>query len=139
MSSSLPQGHTSASVMDSLLLNCRKLFLRRCEVHASIGIHDFEKTAPQRLWIDVELFVPYAVSTPKDDSIAEVVDYDFVRQTIAQRIARGHIGLQETLCDELVDTLLAHPGVQAVRLSTCKPDVYPDCGAVGVEVFRIKP
>jgi dihydroneopterin aldolase len=29
--------------------------------------------------------------------------------------------------------------VQAVRLSTCKPDVYPDCESVGVEVFRIKP
>jgi len=34
---------------------------------------------------------------------------------------------------------MRHPGVQAVRLSTCKPDVYPDCDAVGVEVFRAKP
>jgi len=28
--------------------------------------------------------------------------------------------------------------VAAVRLSTCKPDVYPDCEAVGVEVFRLR-
>ena len=126
-------------MMDSLLLNCRQLFLRRCEVQASIGIHDFEKTAPQRLWIDVTLFVPYAHSTPQHDQIEEVVDYDFVRQTIAARVAQGHIGLQETLCDELAARLLAHPQVQAVRLSSCKPDVYPDCEAVGVEVFRIKP
>jgi len=73
------------------------------------------------------------------DFVREVVDYDFVREVVAQRIARGHIELQETLCDDLVDELMRHPGVQAVRLSTCKPDVYPDCDAVGVEVFRAKP
>ena len=50
----------------------------------------------------------------------------------------GHIELQETLCDDVANTLLEHPKVQAVRVSTEKPDVYPDCDAVGVEVFRIK-
>jgi dihydroneopterin aldolase len=28
--------------------------------------------------------------------------------------------------------------VRAARVSTEKPDVYPDCDAVGVEVFGIK-
>jgi dihydroneopterin aldolase len=26
----------------------------------------------------------------------------------------------------------------AARVSTAKPDVYPDCHSVGVEVFRMK-
>jgi dihydroneopterin aldolase len=55
------------------------------------------------------------------------------------RVAQGHIGLQETLCDDVLDQLLAHPGVLAARVATCKPDVYPDCEAVGVEAFRAKP
>ena len=122
-----------------LMQTCRKLFLRRHEVMVQIGVHEFEKTAPQRMWIDVDLYVPLAHTTPQNDHIAEVVDYDFVREVVAQRIARGHIQLQETLCDDLADELMRHPGVQAVRLSTCKPDVYPDCDAVGVEVFRAKP
>ena len=122
-----------------LLQTCRKLFLRRHEVMVQIGVHAFEKTAPQRMWIDVDLYVPLARTTPQNDHIAEVVDYDFVREVVARRVARGHIELQETLCDDLVDELMRHPGVQAVRLSTCKPDVYPDCDAVGVEVFRAKP
>ncbi len=122
-----------------LMQTCRKLFLRRHEVMVQIGVHEFEKTAPQRMWIDVDLYVPLAHTTPQNDHIAEVVDYDFVREVVAQRIARGHIELQETLCDDLADELMRHPGVQAVRLSTCKPDVYPDCDAVGVEVFRAKP
>jgi hypothetical protein len=38
-----------------------------------------------------------------------VVDYDFMRNTIAQRMARGHVQLQETLCDDIVRAMLAHP------------------------------
>jgi len=124
--------------MASLLLHCRRLFLRRHEVWVQIGIHDFEKTAAQRLWIDVDLYVPYLVSTPQADRIEEVVDYDFVRAVVADRIRQGPVELQETLCDDLVQRLLQHPGVHAVRLSTCKPDVYPDCDAVGVEVFKFR-
>jgi dihydroneopterin aldolase len=133
-----PDKHMENHEMNSLLLHCRKLFLRRHEVWVRIGVHDFEKGAAQRIWIDVDLYVPYATSTPKADRLGEVVDYDFVRAVIAERIQQGPIELQETLCDDLVQRLLQHPGVQAVRLSTCKPDVYPDCNAVGVEVFRIR-
>jgi dihydroneopterin aldolase len=87
----------------------------------------------------VELVGPYSASTPTQDDLAEVVDYDFIREVIAKRVAQGHIVLQETLCDDLMRELIAHPQVQAVRLSSCKPDVYPDCEAVGVEIFQIKP
>lgn len=127
------------SLMDELRLSCRKLFLRRHEVQAHIGAHDFEKGVTQRLWIDVELWVPLERSTPSLDWLHEVVDYDFVRAEVALRLRQGHVELQETLCDDLAQRLLAHPGVRAVRLSTCKPDVYPDCEAVGVEVFHVKP
>lgn len=122
-----------------LLESCRRLFIRRHEVMARIGIHDFEQVQAQRLWIDVDLYVPLAATTPTHDSLDEVVDYDFVRSVVSQRIARGHIGLQETLCDDLARQLLEHAHVRAVRVSTSKPDVYPDCESVGVEVFLIKP
>jgi dihydroneopterin aldolase len=121
-----------------LSLNCRRIFLRNLEIAVQIGAHDFEKTRAQRVLFNVELFVPYAHSTPQNDQLQEVVDYDFVRAVIARQVAIGHVELQETLCDALVSTLLAHPQVHAVRLSTCKPDVYPDCAGVGVEVFRMK-
>ena len=46
--------------------------------------------------------------------------------------------MQETLCDDVLALMLEHPLVKAARVSTEKPDVYPDCEAVGVEVFGIK-
>ena len=122
-----------------LLTQCRRLFLTGMEVQAQIGIHDFEKIAPQRVLIDVDLYVSLEGSTPKDDRIDEVVDYDFIRAVIHERVARGHIGLQETLCDDILTRLMQHTGVLAARVSSRKPDVYPDCEAVGVEVFRAQP
>lgn len=128
----------SDRIFETLAVECRRLFLRDHVVPVQIGAHDFEKGVAQRLVFNVELFVPYASTTPKADKLAEVVDYDFVREVIAARIAQGHVELQETLCDDLAAQLLAHPQVRAVRLSTQKPDVYPDCAGVGVEVFRMK-
>lgn len=120
------------------LNDCRRLFLRNYEVLINIGVHEFEKRGEQRVLVNVDLFIPLADSTPKEDRLHEVVDYDFIRSTIARRMAQGHIHLQETLCDDVTSAMLAHPKVRAVRVSTEKPDVYPDCESVGVEVFRVK-
>lgn len=120
------------------LADCRRLFLRNYEVNINIGVHDFEKKGEQRVVINVDLYIPLAQSTPHADKLEEVVDYDFMRKTIFERVAKGHIHLQETLCDDVARQMLAHPLVRAVRVSTEKPDVYADCDAVGVEVFHIK-
>lgn len=120
------------------LLNCRRLFLRDYEIYINIGVHDFEKKAEQRVILNIDLYIPLVLNTPTQDTLDEVLDYDFMRETIRMRAQQGHIHLQETLCDDIVATMLAHPSVMAARVSTAKPDVYPDCHSVGVEVFRIK-
>jgi dihydroneopterin aldolase len=120
------------------LMDCRRLFLSNYEIYINIGIHDFEKRGEQRVLINVDLFVPLVDNTPSKDSLDEVVDYDFMRQSILERVSKGHIHLQETLCDDVAKIMLAHPNVRAVKVSTAKPDVYPDCEAVGVEIFLIK-
>lgn len=126
------------AALDPLLLACRRVFLKNYEIWINIGVHAFEKKAEQRVIINVDLYVPLAISTPTTDELDEVVDYDFIRRTVAARVSKGHIHLQETLCDDILDAVLAHPKVHAARISTAKPDVYPDCEAVGVEVFRSK-
>ena len=81
-----------------------------------IGIHDFERAAPQRILFDIDLYVPLHQNTPRRDQIDEVVNYDFVRSEVTRITERGHIDLQETLCDAVLDALLAHPQVVAVRV-----------------------
>jgi 7,8-dihydroneopterin aldolase/epimerase/oxygenase len=129
----------NSSLNHPSLLDCRRLFLSNYAVNINIGVHEFEKKGEQRVLINVDLYIPLAQSTPHADDLAEVVDYDFIRSTVMERVALGHIHLQETLCDDLLALMLAHPRVKAARVSTAKPDVYPDCEAVGCEVFGIKP
>lgn len=127
-----------SSLMHPSLTDCRRLYLRNYEVMINIGVYEFEKKGEQRLLINVDLYIPLALSTPVNDQLDEVVDYDFIRDTIARLMARGHVQLQESLCDDIVRAMLAHPRVRAANVSTMKPDVYPDCEGVGVEVFKIK-
>lgn len=125
-------------LLDPRLAGCRRIYLREAVFDANIGVYDRERGAAQRLIVNVDVFVSLSVSTPRHDRVDEVVDYDFVRETIRHRIGRGHVNLQETLVDDLAAALLAHPGVVAVRVCSEKPDVYEDVAGVGVEVLRFK-
>ena len=78
------------AALDPLLLSCRRVFLHDYEVWINIGVHEFEKRAEQRVIINVDLYVPLDISTPKADELDEVVDYDFIRRTVATRLSKGH-------------------------------------------------
>ncbi len=103
------------------LADCRRLFLRNYEVLMKIGAYESEKGDEQRVIFNVDLFVTLNASTPVADKLTEVVDYNLMRNTIGQRVARGHVHLQETLCDDVAQAMLDHPQVRAVRVSTEKP------------------
>jgi len=113
----------------------RRIFLRDYEIIASIGIHEFERQNPQRIIVDVSLDL--ANDMPPDtaeDRIETVLDYDFLRDRIREIVKGRHFNLQETLCAEILTTCLQPNKVLAARVSTRKPDVYPDCDSVGVEM-----
>ena len=120
------------------LADCRRIFLRNYDMSVRIGVLDTEKKGPQRLRVNVDLFISLALTTPLDDELSEVVDYSFIKDALDSLALRGHINLQETFCDEIAHLLLAHPDVRAVRVSTEKPDIYDNAESIGVEVFHIK-
>lgn len=125
-------------LLDPRLADCRRIFLQELAVEASIGFHDFERLAPQRVLINVDIFVPIAASTSSRDAVEDVIDYDFMRHRIVEIARSGHFNLQETLLDRIVAACFENPSVSAVRASTEKPHVYADCRTVGIEVFRIR-
>jgi dihydroneopterin aldolase len=124
------------NLLDPRLADCRRIFLNDFSIEASIGFHDFEKQARQRILISVDLFVPIAQSTSSRDEVDDVLDYDFIRQQVARIAQSRHFNLQETLIDEIAALCLSQPLVCAVRVESQKPDVYPDCKTVGIEIFR---
>jgi dihydroneopterin aldolase len=124
----------------SLLANTRRLFLRDLVVDANIGIHHAEREGAQRIVLNIDVYVALARSTPRHDSIDEVLDYDVLSEVVRGRLARGHINLQETLVDDLAAAILAldRGRIVAVRVQSEKPDIYPDVAGVGVEVLRMQ-
>ena len=106
------------------------IILRGFEVSASIGVHDFEKSGPQRLLIDIELHLTSA-DRPDADTIDQVLNYDFLRSKTQALLTLRHYELQETLAHDIASFCLANPQVTAVTIYTRKPDVYPDCESIG--------
>lgn len=106
------------------------LFLRGFEIEARIGIHDFERRAPQRLTIAIELDIDPALLPDRDD-IAVTFDYDGVREEVRRLVESRHFDLQETLAQAILASLARRPEVVRAVVETAKPDVYPDVAAVG--------
>lgn len=115
----------------------RRIFLRDLRVMADIGIHDFERTAPQPLLINIDLWVEVAKTDLADD-IANVLDYDFIRGGVVALVKSRRFNLQETLVHAILDLCLSRPQVLVARVSSAKTDVYPDVAAAGYEATRVR-
>lgn len=119
------------------LEQARRIFLRNFSTQISMGIHEHEKAARQRIVINVDLYLDPETRIERD-SIRETVDYDFLRDEILKIADSGHFHLQETFCERILAICLDKPGVIAARIACEKPEVYPDCDAVGFEILSVK-
>jgi 7,8-dihydroneopterin aldolase/epimerase/oxygenase len=137
---SYPMTSTTNSPNTSIQENSlyRRLFIRNLKVNVRIGVHDFELLEAQPMLFNADIYALKSMTTSTRDNIEDVLDYDFMRQTILTLCSGKHISLQETLCDDIAKALLTHQNVHHVRVSTQKVNVYPDCDGVGVEVFVSK-
>jgi len=120
-------------VPDRLAPKTRKIVLDGYDVPVDIGFHDFEVGVPQRLLITVEVWVDEQ-SFATIDERSQAWDYDFLRTEIGALARSRRFNLQETFVREAYDLIAARRGVTALRVSTRKPDIYPDCAGVGVEL-----
>lgn len=120
-------------VPDHLLPRTRRIVLRDFAVPVDIGFHDFEIGNPQRVFVTVEVWLEEHAFATKDE-VAVAWDYDFLRSEILTLTAGRRYNLQETLAREIYTLVAARAGVKGLRIAISKPDVYPDCAAVGVEL-----
>jgi dihydroneopterin aldolase len=120
-------------VPDRLAPRSRKIVLEDYDVPVDIGFHDFEVGKPQRLIVSVEVWVDEQSFAAVDER-SQAWDYDFLRTEIGALAASRRFNLQETFVREVYNLIAARRGVTALRVSSRKPDIYPDCAGVGVEL-----
>ena len=111
----------------------RKILLEDFDLPVDIGFYAFEIGTPQRLRVNVEIWLEEG-AFPRCDTVAAAWDYDTLRTSIMALVEGGRFNLQETVAHAIYDLIAARPGVAALKVSTRKPDIYPDCAAVGVEL-----
>lgn len=126
-------GKLDGLVPDRLAPKTRKIILEDYEIPVDIGFHEFEVGNPQRMLITVEVWLDEKTFVESDEE-SEAWNYDFLRREIAELANSRRYNLQETLARSIFDLIAARHGVTAVRVFLRKPDVYPDCAAVGVEL-----
>jgi dihydroneopterin aldolase len=120
-------------VPERLAPRTRKIVLEDYRVPVDIGFHDFEVGSPQRLSVTVEVWVDDAAFA-ESDAVQDAWDYDFLRTEIGALAASRRFNLQETLVRAIYDLVASRRGVTGLRVSSRKPDIYPDCAGVGVEL-----
>ncbi len=120
-------------LLDPRLQGCRRIFIEDLAIEASIGFHDFELVQRQRILVGIEVFIRAQHSTSGRDDVADVLNYDELREGIIRIAQREHFNLQETLLDEVLRFCLGFPSIVMAIGRTQKPDVYPDCKTVGIE------
>jgi dihydroneopterin aldolase len=120
-------------VPDRLQVRSSSILLDQLEVQVDIGFHDFEIGNPQRLLVTVEIWVQ-DLSPPDDEDPASALDYDYLRSEVRALAAARRYNLQETLAHAIYERFAALKGVEALRVTTAKPDVYSDARGVGVQV-----
>ncbi|MEM7443588.1 MAG: dihydroneopterin aldolase [Pseudomonadota bacterium] len=114
-------------------LGVRHLFVRDLVVDARIGVYDHEKTATQRVRLNMDLAVEDSTG---EDRIEAVVSYEPFVIAARQLALEAHSDLVETLAEKLAAFCLQDRRVMTARIRVEKLDVFEDAGSVGVEIER---
>jgi dihydroneopterin aldolase len=134
MTASIPVPHAVIANADAAV---RHVFVRDLEVKTLVGIHEYEKVAPQKVIINVDLMVSEREAV--DDNVFKtVVDYERVVRNIQALLAQGHVHLLETLAERIAQGCLEDDRVLGARIRIEKPDVMPEAASVGIEIERMR-
>jgi dihydroneopterin aldolase len=127
----------SGMVPAGIKVRQQRIVIDAIEVMADIGFHAFEIGVPQRLLVSVELWLDRA-APPADDSPGAAWDYDVVVQAVRNLATERRYNLQETLVHAIFERVASLHGIAALKVSSVKPDVYPDARGVGVEIASFR-
>lgn len=109
------------------------IHLDQLDTYVQVGIHDFEKAAPQRYLVSIWLTLPSAYRC-NHDAIEETVNYDALRARVLSHLASDAFNLQERIAQDILDICFELDArVLGARVTVTKPTVYPDCAGVGLD------
>ena len=118
----------------------RHVFVRNLVLNCSIGIHQHERLAVQRIRVNLDLAVREGETNGQlDDELANVVCYENLTKGLRALASREHVNLVETLAEDVAAMCLGDDRVCSARVRIEKLDIVNDAESVGVEIERFNP
>ena len=118
----------------------RHVFVRNLVLNCSIGIHQHERLAVQRIRVNLDLAVREGETNGQlDDELANVVCYEDLTKGLRALASREHVNLVETLAEDVATMCLGDDRVRSARVRIEKLDIINDAESVGVEIERFNP
>lgn len=111
------------------------VLIRDLKLPTVIGVHPWERQAPQTLLLDLELGTD-ATRGAARDAIADALDYEAVARRLLALGAASSFQLLESFAEAAVAMLRAEFGARRVILTVRKPGALRDAREVAVRVER---
>ena len=111
------------------------IFLRELFRDVDIGIHVHEVGRPQKLRFDIEVIILNSES-PKSDKISDVVNYEYLLESIDDSIRETRVSLLESLGSRILNKLLAPLPVSEATVKITKMDILEGDANFGCQMSR---
>ena len=113
------------------------LFLEDVVRDVDIGVHDFEIGNPQKVRFDIYVMLS-DILNPNNDDLNEVLNYEYLIDSLDDLLSIGRFSLLETLANRLLEEISAPTIVKAASVVITKLDILDGDGRLGCSMTKIK-
>ena len=113
------------------------LFLEDVVRDVDIGVHDFEIGNPQKVRFDIYVMLS-DILNPNNDDLNEVLNYEYLIDSLDDVLSIGRFSLLETLANRLLEEISAPTSVKAASVVITKLDILDGVGRLGCSMTKIK-
>ena len=113
------------------------LFLEDIVRDVDIGVHDFEIGNPQKVRFDIYVMIS-DIQNPNNDTLDEVLNYEYLIDSLEDVLSLGRFSLLETLANRLLEEVSAPTSVKAASVVITKLEILDGDGRLGCSMTKIK-
>ena len=113
------------------------LFLEDIVRDVDIGVHDYEIGNPQRVRFDIYVLIS-GVENPENDVIEDVLNYEYLLESLQEVLSVGRFSLLESLANRLINSISVPENVKAASVVITKLDILDGDGRLGCSMTKIK-
>ena len=113
------------------------LFLEDIVRDVDIGVHDYEIGNPQRVRFDIYVLIS-GVKNPENDAIEDVLNYEYLLDSLEEVLSIGRFSLLESLSNHLINSISEPESVKAASVVITKLDILDGDGRLGCSMTKTK-